>query len=184
MSIIDWCVIDQATFFVALALLGVTVTVYTVGISLLGRAIKIISSKFVRIQDRDREQKEQLKAIKQRLDNSKSEKEVDEISQQFSEYEAEIKEQKRRIKDIRNSLHAFTIGGMVYPSLCFLCSIILSVLGWGLSECGSCFLMIGPLKIPIIPSTWFLALVAMAYGLYRLYLLVTGIRYVAGEIDK
>jgi hypothetical protein len=182
MSIIDWRVITQATFFVAVALLGVTVTVYTLGISILGRAIKILSSKFERLQVREREQKEQLKAIKQRLANAKSEKELDEVEQPLIDLQAEIKRWKGRVDDSHNSFVAFKIAGMVYPSLCFFCSIVLSVLGWSLSESGSCFLMIGLLRIPIIPSTWFLALVAMAYGLYRLYLLVKGIRYVAGEI--
>ncbi|MCJ7632494.1 hypothetical protein MUP77_08905 [Candidatus Bathyarchaeota archaeon] len=180
MSIIDWRIITQATFFVALALLGVTVTVYTLSILLLGRAINIIENKFKRIELKRKEQDEQLETIKQRIATAKSAKALTEIRQEISELEAGRKENTRRLKDTARSLDAFTIGGIVYPSLCFFCSIILSILGWSLSEYGSCFLIIGILKIPIIPSTWFLALAAMAYGLYRLYLLVKGIRYVAG----
>ncbi len=136
----DWGVIAQSIFFMAIALLAVVVTIFVFSASLLGRAVEAYKRQKRTLIQQGRDYfARQVSLAEQRLKRFESSSERSSIKQDEDEraYEEAIekkREFKNASKNIEKGLNVFRLsGGVVYPSCFFLSSIFFSSLAWGIA---------------------------------------------------
>ena len=159
----DWSILYQATAFLAIALLAVVVTIFVLASSLLGRAIESAS------EEEEKKRREQEKIISKQVRQAREQ--FEKAAKGTGEFEEareslrSLQKQKRRFekqaKHIQQSYQVFRVkGGVLRPSLCFLSSLILGGIAWGLSRGDWQWISV---------YVWVLGLIAMGWGLYRIY---------------
>lgn len=172
----DWGIIAEATFFLAIALLAVVITIFVFASSLLGRAVEMTH----RVEEQHKaiqidEQRRRIEKAKKELDSLEKtsgmdpskieqvEKALNDLRKQHEKYDKEY-------KAIQRGFSVFTVeGGVIRPSFYLLSSIILCGVAWGLSES----------NVPITILLWVLSLVAIGFGVHRLYFSLKKIQDVA-----
>ncbi len=159
----DWTIVYQVTAFLTVALLAIVATIFVLASSLLGLAVES-ASKEEASRQAEREsiiakQVEQArtefeKAAKGTGEFAQTEKALQTLEKQKREFEKETRRTRR-------GYQVFTTkGGVLYPSIPLLLSLILSTLAWGLSM--GTWQLIGP-------YLWGLSVIALGFSLYRIY---------------
>jgi hypothetical protein len=176
----DWGIISQATFFLSIALLAIVTTIFVFASSLLGRAVEAHRDD----QEKLNKEKEELltrnrEDLQSKLQKSVTAEDISQLKKEIEKLEAEIAKIKKKSENIKKSYEVFEVkGGVFYPALCFLASLILSGIAWSLSQAWIGF-NLGSAFIPYTPMLWLLALLAAGCGIERLYLSLRKIQEVA-----
>jgi ABC-type multidrug transport system fused ATPase/permease subunit len=176
----DWGVLSQITFFLSVALLAVVVTIFVFASSLLGRAVEAHRDDQEKLRNEEEELLTQRREeLQKKLQRSVTAEDMSQVREEIEKLEAEIAKIKNKSESIEKSYEVFGVkGGVVYPSLCFIASSVLSGFAWSFEQAWLGF-HLGSLFIPITPVLWFLALLAMGWGIERLYLSLRKIQEVA-----
>lgn len=169
----DWTIVYQVTVILAIALLAVVVTVFVFASSLLGLAVESAS------KEEEDKRAEQDSRIERQVEQAKTE--LNQAAEGTGEFEqaAETlktlinykKEFEKETKSIRRGYEVFkSKGGVLYPGIPLLVSLVLSALAWGLS--------MGTYQ-SISPYLWGFGVATLGFSLYRIYFGLTRIERVA-----
>lgn len=188
----DWDVIAQAIFFLAIGFIAIIITVFVFATSLLGLAIQRASSEQKKLQEEQKASisqkldqiQEQLNKAKQKCDTQ----EVKRLSKESDELREQIKEHEKSLASIpKRYTLPFTVRiGVAWPGICFLLSSIFSGLAWSLfhyqlqteiSYQNTSLLFLGYLLMV-------LSIVAIIFGGYRLYLNLKAIQEVSVSAEE
>lgn len=178
MNIMNWSALYQASTFLATALLAIVVTIFVFASSLLGRAIESAA------KEEEKKRHEQDKRIAEKVREAR--KALNRAIRGTGEFEAarksldSLEKQKRNLeretRRIRRSYEVFTRqGGVLHPGCFFLLSAIFGGIAWAVGE--GTWQWIGF-------TLWGISLVAMGYGLYRIYLGLGSIESVAKTSEE
>jgi Na+-transporting methylmalonyl-CoA/oxaloacetate decarboxylase gamma subunit len=174
----NWSALYQASTFLAIALLAIIVTIFVFASSLLGRAIESAA------KEEKKKRREQVKKIAEKVREAR--KALNRAIKGTGEFKAarkslgDLEKQKRNLeretKRISRSYEVFTRqGGVLHPGCSFLISAIFSDTAWAIGE--GTWQWIGF-------TLWGLSLVAMGYGLYRIYFGLGSIESVAKTSEE
>lgn len=159
----DWTIAYQSTTILAIALLAIVVAIFVLASSLLGLAVESASKEE---EDKRAEQEgliaEQVGRARTEFDKAaKGTRKFGETEEALKNLEKQRRRFEKETKRIRRSYQVFTPrGGVLYPGIPLLLSLILSALAWGLSR-GTYQLM--------SPYLWGLGVAALGFSLYRIY---------------
>jgi len=165
-------VIYQLTFFLALGLLAIVVTVFVFAISLLGRAIEVAAKEQEKTtkDQKDAIEIEIAEILKQisSLQKKKSiGKELQELEKSLKKLRKQDEKFARKLGRIVKAPELLTVkGGVVPPASYLLGALILSGGAWYLANIQL------PLTIPawIIPTViWLVAFAGIGYSIFRIY---------------
>ena len=168
----DWGIMYQATFFLAIATLAILVTIFVFSSSLLGRAIeraaqdqkKLREEQEQSYNERIKEAQVELKKAEKTGDPQKAQKALRDLVKEKEEFE-------KKSKAIEKGYSVFTTRrGVAHPGLLLFLSLILSAVAWGFSGGSWQWLTF---------YLWGAALLAMGWGGYRLYFSLKKIEEVA-----
>ena len=159
----DWTIVYQVTVILAIALLAVVVTIFVFASSLLGLAVESASK-----EEEDR-RAEQDSRIGEQVEQARTE--LEQAAAGTGEFErAEktlkaLRDQKKEFeKETKRILQGYEVfrpkGGVLYPGIPLLVSLVLSALAWGLS--------MGTYQ-SISPYLWGCGVAVLGFGLYRIY---------------
>ncbi len=169
----DWTLVYQVTVFLAIALLAVVVTIFVLASSLLGLAVESAS------EEEKRRRAEQDSRIGEKVEQARTELEQAATGTgEFEQAEKTLKElrnqKKKSGKETKRILQGYEVfrakGGVLYPCIPILVSLVLSALAWGLG--------MGTYQ-SISLCLWGFGVAAIAYSLYRIYFALTRIERVA-----
>lgn len=168
----DWGAIYQATFFLAIAMLAIVVTIFVFASSLLGRAVERASQQQKKLKEQQEESyNQQIKQAQEELNKAEKTGDPQKAQKVLSDLVREKKKFDRKSKSIEKSYAVFTTkGGVAYPGLLFLLSLILSAFAWGFSGGSWQWLTF---------YLWGASLLAMGWGGYRLYFSLKKIEEIA-----
>jgi len=161
---VDWGIIAQATFFVAIGLLAIVITVYVFSTSLLGLAVERTSRELREQQEAQKEStNHQLEGVRKSLDKAQEDnigQEVQTLRESLAELERKLRKDEKDLADIpKKYTLPFTVrGGVLFPGLGFLLAAIFSGVAWSLANNIT----------PVLHVFWALAVASIIYGLYRL----------------
>jgi hypothetical protein len=159
----DWTIVYQVTVFLAIALLAVVVTIFVFASSLLGLAVESAAK-----EDKDRRAAQDSEIGKQ---VEQARRDLDKAKEGAGKFEQAAKtlrnliNKKRKFeketKRIRQGYEVFTPkGGVLYPCIPLLVSLVLSALAWGFS--------MGTHQ-SVSPFLWGSGVAVLGFGLYRIY---------------
>jgi ABC-type multidrug transport system fused ATPase/permease subunit len=174
----NWSALYQASTFLAIALLAIVVTIFVFASSLLGRAIESAA------KEEEKKRREQVKKIAEKVREAR--KALNKAIEGTGEFKVarkslgDLEKQKRNLeretKRISRSYEVFTRqGGVLHPGCSFLISAIFSGTAWAIGE--GTWQWIGF-------TLWGLSLVAIGYGLYRIYFGLGSIESVAKTSEE
>lgn len=177
----DWGVIAQAIFFLAIGFIAIIVTMFVFATSLLGLGVKKASSEKKTIQEEQKQKTSvELEKIQEQLNKAKqanNSQEVEKLGKEVSKLAKQLKMDEKSLASIPNRYsRPFTVGaGVAQPGIGFLLASILSGIAWSLFnrqpqvgiDFQNTFLLIG------------LAIIAIIYGVSRLYYNLKAIQEVA-----
>lgn len=173
----DWGVIAQAMFFLAIGFIAIIVTMFVFATSLLSLARKKASYEKRKIlEEQEQRTSVELEKIQQQLNKAKkanNSEEIEKLGKEVSKLENQLRMDEQSLASIlkRYSL-PFTVGtGVARPGICFLLASTLSGIAWSLgnrqSQVGIGF------QNTLLPFLTYLliglALIAIIYGVYKLY---------------
>ncbi len=169
----DWTIVYQVTSFLAIALLAIVVAIFVLASSLLGLAVESAAK-----EENDR-RAAQDSEIEKQVEQAKTD--LDKAAEGTGEFEQAAKtlrnliDKKKRFeketKHIRRGYEVFkTKGGVLYPGIPLLLSVVLSALAWGFST--------GAYQ-SVSPYLWGFGVAALGFSLYRIYFGLTKIEKVA-----
>lgn len=171
----DWGVIAQATFFVAVGLLAVVITVYVFSTSLLGLAVERTARE---LRERQETQKRttdrELEDVRKSLNQAQQEnigQEIQRLRESLAELEKKLRKDEKDLADIpKKYTLPFTVrGGVFFPGLGFLLAAIFSGVAWSLANNIT----------PVLHVFWALAVASIIYGLYRLHISLRAIEEIS-----
>ena len=174
----DWTLVYQVTVFLAIALLAVVVTIFVLASSLLGLAVESAS------EEEKRRRAEQDSRIGEQVEQARTELEqaatgtgeFEQAEKTLKELRNEKKEFEKATKRILQGYEVFRAkGGVLYPCIPILVSLVLSALAWGLG--------MGTYQ-SISLFLWGFGVAAIAYSLYRVYFALTRIERVAVTSER
>ena len=159
----DWTIAYQITALLAVTLLAIVVTIFVLASSLLGLAVESASKEE---EDKRAEQErliaEQVERARMEFDKAakgtrkfeQTEKELKNLEKQRGRFEKETKR-------IRRGYEVFTPkGGVLYPGIPLLVSLVLSAFAWGLG--------MGTYQ-SVSPYLWGFGVAVLGFSLYRIY---------------
>lgn len=159
----DWGIVYQLTFFVALGLLAIVVTVFVFAVSQVGRATESASKEQQDILLKQKEAKgQQIEKIQQQLeearkvghlDESKLLRELQDTKEEIAGYDAQLRHLEKRIMLIRRR------GAVVCPGAFFLVALVLNITASGLAEGQNL------VALPL----WIISIGALAFGSIRVF---------------
>jgi hypothetical protein len=154
-------VLYEMTIFVAIALAAITVTVFVIAASLLGRAIEESSRKQEEVVLKESSEfDETIAGLQKKLKGAKKADVIDDLKNQISDYEAKKRRADEELKRISQRYGLLTVKGTVlYPGIFFLASIVLA----GVAR----YIVTLP-QVWVANVAWGLALLALAWGCYRI----------------
>jgi len=122
--------IFQLIFFLGTAFLAITVTVYVLAVSLLGRAVRLSSEEQVREEEeRTKDIESRIKEIHKELDEAKAKNRIDvrKLTNDLQDLERKESQHKWKLRWIRIKPKLLTSGwGVLLPGFFFLTAITLS----------------------------------------------------------
>lgn len=159
-------VLYQLTFFLALAVLAILITIFVFAVSLLGRALEVASKEQEKTtrEQKDAAEKE-IAAIQKQISNLRKKGRID--KEKLEELEAKLKQLRKqderfekKLSRIGKAPQLLTVkGGVLPPASWLLGALILTAGAWGLSETQN-----------FVPVTlWILSLSAIGYSILRIY---------------
>lgn len=159
----DWTIVYQVTVFLAIALLAVVVTIFVFASSLLGLAVESAAK-----EDKDRraaqdsEIERQVEQARRDLDKAKEGTgKIEQAAKTLRNLINEKRKFEKGTKRIRQGYEVFTPkGGVLYPCIPLLVSLVLSALAWGFST-GT--------HQSVSPFLWGSGVAVLGFGLYRIY---------------
>jgi len=160
-------IVYQLTFFLALGLLAIIITVFVFAVSQVGRATETASEEQQEILLKQKEAKvKQIEKIQKQLEEAKKEGHLDEpkllpelqqelqnTEEEFASYEVQLRKLEERIVLIRRR------GAVIYPGTSFISAIILTITASGLA------VSYNYIAIPL----WIISIVALVFGSYRVF---------------
>jgi hypothetical protein len=159
----DWGIVYQLTFFLALGLLAIVVTIFVFAVSQVGRATEAASKEQQDILLGQKEAKEQqIENIQKQLEEDKKAGHLDEAKllaelqstkDKITGYDAQLKHLQERIILIRRR------GAVVCPGAFFLAAIVLTLIASGLAE-GQ--------NLVAFPF-WIISIGALIFGSFRVF---------------
>jgi len=177
-------VLYEMTIFVAIALTAITVTVFVIAASLLGRAIEESSRKQEEVvREESSEFDKTIAGLQKRLGGAKKAEVIDDLKKQISEYEERKKGTEKELKRISQRYGLLTVKGTVlYPGLFLLISIVIAGTAryiatlppvTGLDGTEILLVLIpgwieDPILLFVANVAWGLSLLAIAWGSYRI----------------
>ncbi len=155
-------VIYQLTFFLALGLLAIVITIFVFAVSLLGRAMEAAAkSEREKLAERKEDNARAMAAIKEEIE--KAEGQIPKgLIRKLKRLEKRDRRFERELAKIRKAPELLTVKGGIVPTAASLLGVlILSGGAWYLSNI--------PIFIGIIPVLiWVLGLVAIVYSILRI----------------
>jgi hypothetical protein len=159
----DWGILYQLTFFLALGLLAIVITVFVFAVSQVGRATESASREQQSILLGQKEAKgQQIEKIQQQLEEAKKAGQLDEsklleelqkTKEDIASYDAQLKRLQERITLIRRR------GAVVCPGAFFLTALVLTITASGLAG-GQNFI-----ALPL----WIISIGALVFGGCRVF---------------
>lgn len=156
-------VVYQLTFFLALGLLAIVVTVFVFAVSLVGRATESASKEQEDILLKQKEAKgQQIEKIQKQLEEARKKGQLDEskllaelqnTKGEIAGYDAQLKHLQERITLIRRR------GAVVCPGIFFLTALVLTIAASGLADSHN-FAAI---------SLWIISIGALVFGGFRVF---------------
>ncbi len=168
----------QASTFLATALLAIVITIFVFASSLLGRAIESAAKEEEKKRhEQDKKIAAKVRGARKALNEAiKGTGEFEAARKSFDDLEKQKRNLERETKRISRSYEVFTRqGGVLHPGCCFLLSAIFGGIAWAVGE--GTWQWIGF-------TLWGLSLIAMGYGLYRIYLGLGSIESVAKTSEE
>jgi hypothetical protein len=175
----DWGIIAQATFFLAIALLAIVITIFVFASSLLGRAVEVQAKEQERLRTaRNKELDEQLETAQKLVTELKEQYgaddfKVDAAVKSLQDAKKQKDEFDKKSKHLQQSYKVFTVqGGITYPACFFVSSMFLSAIAWGLGASGEESFHIGGLAFYTVPFLYGLvpaSLLLIGFGIGRLH---------------
>lgn len=157
-------VIYQLTFFTALALLAIVITIFVLAVSLLGRAIEAAARmEREKIQQRKDDTTKEIALIKEQIEKAEKTGQIPKgLTQDLLALEQADKKLEKELARIRRGPESLTArGGVFYPCSSLLGALVLVATAWYLSNVQNLNWI-----IPLV--LWILALGAVAYSMYRI----------------
>jgi len=159
----DWTIVYQVTVFLAIALLAVVVTIFVFASSLLGLAVESAAK-----EDKDRraaqdsEIEKEVEQARGDLDNAKEGTgKIEQAARTLRNLINKKRKFEKETKRIRQGYEVFTPkGGVLYPGIPLLVSLVLSALAWGFS--------VGTHQW-VSPFLWGSSVAVLVFSLYRIY---------------
>ncbi|MBA7650000.1 hypothetical protein ES703_57800 [subsurface metagenome] len=156
-------VIYQLTFFLALGLLAIVVTIFVFAVSLLGRAMESArESEKEKTKERRTNNAKEMAAIKKEIEEAEGQIPKG-LTRKLEKLEKRDKKFGKELNEIRTAPELLTVkGGVVPSSASLLGALIVTGAAWYLSNI-QIFTWIVPVLI------WILGLVAIGYSISRIY---------------
>jgi ABC-type multidrug transport system fused ATPase/permease subunit len=154
-------VLYEMTIFLCIALIAIVATVFVIAASLLGRAIEESSRQQAEIAKKETSEfDETIAGLRKKSKEAKTDKIIDDLKKQISEYEEKKRKAEKDLKRISQRYGLLTVKGTVlYPGMFFLISIVLA----GAAR----YIATVPLVL-VANAVWGLALLALTWGCYRI----------------
>lgn len=159
----DWGIVYQLTFFIALGLLAIVITIFVFAVSLLGRATESASKEQQDILLKQKEAKgKQLETLQSQLeeakktgqlDESKLAQELQDSKEEIASYDAQLRHLQERVILIRRK------GAVVCPGAFLAATIILAVTASGLAESQNLIAL----------SLWIISIITLFFGTFRVF---------------
>jgi hypothetical protein len=173
----------QLTAFLVLSLLAIDVTVYVLGVSLLGRAMRRASEEKQKAEEEKRKGiSTELAAVRQKVEECiTNSKKVAELSPSVKNLEGKLRNHDKRIKRISESASLLTVkGGVVYPGVLLLAALVLTLLASGSAE--SRWQVLCRLNIPVV--LWLAAIALTSWAVVVILRVLDTIQGVAVTSDE
>ena len=157
--------IYQLTFFLALGLLAIVITIFVFAVSLLGRAMEAAAkSEKEKLAERKENNAKEMTAIKKEIEEAEANEQIPRgMIRKLQKLEKRDKKFGKELSKIRRAPELLTVKGGVLPvGSCLLGALILNGGAWYLSN-GQIFSWIIPVLI------WILGLAAIGYSIYGIY---------------
>lgn len=158
-------VIYQLTFFLALTLLAIVVTVFVFAPSLLGRALKVAASgERDKLTERRNNIAKEMQDLKIEIAKGEANGQIPTgLRRSLNKLEKIDKKFEKELSKIRKTPKSLTVkGGIVPSSALLLAALILSGVAWYLSN-----IQVFTWVVPIL--VWILAVLAIGSSIYRMY---------------
>jgi len=158
-------VMYQLTFFLALTILAILITIFVFAVSLLGRATEAAAkAEKERLAERKENNAREMAAIKEDIEKGEASGQIPtKLIQKLKELGKEDKKFEKKIDSIKKAPELLTVkGGVVPAAASLLGALILSGAAWHLSN-----IQILIWRVPVF--IWILALAAIGYSISRIY---------------
>lgn len=152
----------QATFFVALTLLAIVITIFVFAVSLLGRAMEAAAkSEKEKTTERKAKNAEEMATIKEEIEKAEANGQIPKgLTRKLNKLEKRDKEFEKELAKTRRAPELLTAkGGVAHPVAFLIGALILIGVAWGISEINS----------PVPTVLWILGLAAIVYSGVRMY---------------
>lgn len=156
-------IIYQLTFYLALALLAILITVFVFAVSLLGRALETAArDEREKLTERKESNAKTMVAIKKDIDEAEAKGDIPVgLIQKLKELKRKEKKYSKELKRIRKAPELLTVeGGVVPPGAALLIALVLSGWAWGIADVGTKY-------API--TLWLIGLVAVGFSIVCIY---------------
>lgn len=160
--------IYEWTFFLALGLLAIVVTIFVFAVSLLGRVMEAAAkSEQEKLAERKKNNAKEMAGIKKEIEEAEAKGEIPKgLTRQLQKLEKKDKKYEKELGGIRGAPKLLTVKGLVVPAgVSLLVAISLNGVAWYfwyLFTIGF-FIWIDPVFI------WIVGLAAILYGVFRIY---------------
>jgi len=152
----------QWTFFLALTVLGILVTIFVFAVALLGRALEVAAqAEKEKLTERKKNNEQEMGKIKKEIDEAKGQIPKG-LTKKLLKLEKKDKEFEKDLSKIRRAPELLTVKGGVIPAGIFLiAALTLSGVSWYLSTIGN--------LLPIVPVlVWVPGLGFVGYSVFRI----------------
>ncbi len=158
-------VVYQLTFFLAVALLAIVITIFVFAVSLLGRAMEAAAtSERGKLTERKENNTKEMAAIRKEIEEAEASGQIPKgLTRKLEKLEKRDREFDKELSIIRKAPELLTVKGGVVPSASWLLgALILSGVAWYLSNI-QIFIWIIPVLV------WVVSFAAIGYSISRIY---------------
>jgi uncharacterized membrane protein len=174
-------VVYQWTFFLALGLLAIVITVFVFAVSLLGRALEAaVKSENEKLAERKENNAKEMASIKKEIEKAEAKGEIPKgLTRRLEQLEKKDKKFGRELAKIRRAPKLLTVkGGIIPPGVSLLVALILSGVAWYFWYLSTTQIFIWMVWIEPV-FIWIVSLVAILYSIFRIYKSLRAVERVA-----
>ena len=156
--------IYQLTFFFAVALLAIVITIFVFAVSLLGRAIEAAArSETDKLAERKANNIEEMASIRKEIEEAEASGQIPKgLTRKLDKLEKNDKKFEKELGKIRKAPESLTVrGGVFYPCAFLIAALVLCGVAFYLSN-------VENIKWTIPLFIWILSLAAVGYSIYRI----------------